>query len=216
MRFILLVLSFAISADLSENIDKHRAKYDKLALDMWELAEMGYLETESSKLMQDVLKEAGFTIESGVAGIPTAFIAEYSQGGPVIGILAEYDALPGLSQNNTPYRESVGGDAGHACGHHLFGAASTHAAVALRYWLERTNTPGTIRLYGTPAEEGGSGKVYIARDGYFEDVDIVLHWHPDDNNRVGFGTSNGNRSARFTFKGSQVMLLVLHKMDVQH
>ena len=201
MRFILLLLSFAISADLSENIDKHKAKYDKLALDMWELAEMGYLETESSKLMQDVLKEAGFTIKSGVAGIPTAFIAEYSQGGPVIGILAEYDALPGLSQNNTPYRESVGGDAGHACGHHLFGAASTHAAVALRYWLERTNTPGTIRLYGTPAEEGGSGKVYIARDGYFEDVDIVLHWHPDDNNRVGFGTSNGNRSARFTFSG---------------
>ena len=201
MRFILLLLSFAISADLSENIDKHKAKYDKLALDMWELAEMGYLETESSKLMQDVLKEAGFTIKSGVAGIPTAFIAEYSQGGPVIGILAEYDALPGLSQNNTPYRESVGGDAGHACGHHLFGAASTHAAVALRYWLERTNTPGTIRLYGTPAEEGGSGKVYIARDGYFEDVDIVLHWHPDDSNRVGFGTSNGNRSARFTFNG---------------
>ena len=82
MRFILLLLSFAISADLSENIDKHKAKYDKLALDMWELAEMGYLETESSKLMQDVLKEAGFTIKSGVAGIPTAFIAEYSQGGP--------------------------------------------------------------------------------------------------------------------------------------
>ena len=153
MRFILLFLSFAISADLSENIDKHKAKYDKLALDMWELAEMGYLETESSKLMQDVLKEAGFTIESGVAGIPTAFIAEYSQGGPVIGILA----------NTTPYQayhktihliEKVCGDAGHACGHHLFGAASTHAAVALRYWLERTNTPGTIRLYGTPAEEG--------------------------------------------------------------
>ena len=91
MRFILLLLSFAISADLSENIDKNRAKFDKLALDMWELAEMGYLETESSKLMQDVLKEAGFTIESGVAGIPTAFIAEYSQGGPVIGIEAEYD-----------------------------------------------------------------------------------------------------------------------------
>jgi len=201
MRFILLFLSFAISADLSENIDKHKAKYDKLALDMWELAEMGYLETESSKLMQDVLKEAGFTIKTGIAGIPTAFIAEYNQGGPVIGILAEYDALPGLSQNNTPYRESVGGDAGHACGHHLFGAASTHAAVALRYWLERTNTPGTIRLYGTPAEEGGSGKVYIARDGYFDDVDIVLHWHPDDNNRVSFGTSNGNRSARFTFNG---------------
>jgi len=201
MRFVLLFLSFYITADLSKYIDDSREEFDKLALDMWSLAEMGYQETESAQLMQDILAEAGFTITTGVAGIPTAFIAEYSQGGPVIGILAEYDALPGLSQNNTPYRESLGESAGHACGHHLFGAASTHAAVELKHWLVRTKTPGTIRLYGTPAEEGGSGKVYITRDGYFDDVDVVLHWHPDSKNGTHFSTSNSNRSARFTFKG---------------
>ena len=201
MRLILFLLSFVIHADLSNNIDIHKEKYEKLALEIWSLAEMGYLETKSSKLLQDTLNESGFKVKSGIADIPTAFVAEYNNGGPVIGILAEFDALPGLSQNNTPYRESIGGDAGHACGHHLFGVASTQAAIALRYWLEETNTPGTIRLYGTPAEEGGSGKVYIARDGYFDDVDIVLHWHPDDNNRVFFSSSNGNKSAKFKFKG---------------
>lgn len=201
MRLILFLLSFVIHADLSNNIDVHKEKYEKLALEIWSLAEMGYLETKSSKLLQDTLNESGFKVKSGIADIPTAFVAEYNNGGPVIGILAEFDALPGLSQNNTPYRESIGGDAGHACGHHLFGVASTQAAIALRYWLEETNTPGTIRLYGTPAEEGGSGKVYIARDGYFDDVDIVLHWHPDDNNRVFFSSSNGNKSAKFKFKG---------------
>ena len=193
MRIILFFLSLAVHADLSNNIDTHREKYEKLALEIWSLAEMGYLENKSSKLLQDTLSASGFEVKTGIAGIPTAFVAEYNNGGPVIGILAEFDALPGLSQNNTPYRESIGGDAGHACGHHLFGVGSTQAAIALRYWLEETNTPGTIRLYGTPAEEGGSGKVYIARDGYFDDVDIVLHWHPDDNNRAHFSSSNGNK-----------------------
>lgn len=201
MRLILILLSFIIHADLSENIDKHKEKYEKLALTIWEYAELGYLETESSNLLQQTLSESDFKITSGIAGIPTAFVAEYSNGGPVIGILAEFDALPGLSQNNTPYRESLGAEAGHACGHHLFGAGSVQAAIAIRYWLERTNTKGTIRLYGTPAEEGGSGKVYIARDGYFDDVDVVLHWHPDDSNRAHYSSSNGNKSAKFKFKG---------------
>ena len=151
--------------------------------------------------MKDILIDEGFSIDDGVAGIPTAFIAEYNNGGPIIGVLAEFDALPGLSQSTNPYRDSHGGDAGHACGHHLFGAASVHAAVAIKEYLKETNQKGTIRLYGTPAEEGGSGKVYIARDGYFDDVDIVLHWHPDDNNRVFFSSSNGNKSAKFKFKG---------------
>ena len=135
MRIILFFLSLAVHADLSNNIDTHKEKYEKLALEIWSLAEMGYLENESSKLLQDTLSASGFEVKTGIAGIPTAFVAEYSNGGPVIGILAEFDALPGLSQNNTPYRESVGGDAGHACGHHLFGVGSTQAAIALRYWL---------------------------------------------------------------------------------
>ena len=201
MRIILVFLSLAVHADLSNNIDTHKQKYEQLALEIWSLAEMGYLENKSSQLLQDTLSASGFEVKTGIADIPTAFVAEYNNGGSVIGILAEFDALPGLSQNNTTYRESIGGDAGHACGHHLFGVGSTQAAIALRYWLEETNTPGTIRLYGTPAEEGGSGKVYIARDGYFDDVDIVLHWHPDDNNRAHFSSSNGNKSAKFKFKG---------------
>ena len=201
MRFILILLSFIAHADLSENIDNHKEKYEKLALTIWEYAELGYLETKSSNLLQQTLSESDFKVTSGIAGIPTAFVAEYSNGGPIIGILAEFDALPGLSQNNTPYRESLGTSAGHACGHHLFGVGSVQAAIALRYWLERTNTEGTIRLYGTPAEEGGSGKVYIAREGYFDDVDVVLHWHPDDSNRAHYSSSNGNKSARFKFKG---------------
>ena len=201
MRLILILLSFIAHADLSENIDNHKEKYEKLALTIWEYAELGYLETKSSNLLQQTLSESDFKVTSGIAGIPTAFVAEYSNGGPIIGILAEFDALPGLSQNNTPYRESLGTGAGHACGHHLFGVGSVQAAIALRYWLERTNTEGTIRLYGTPAEEGGSGKVYIAREGYFDDVDVVLHWHPDDSNRAHYSSSNGNKSARFKFKG---------------
>ena len=201
MRFILFLLSFSINADLSQNIDTHKEKYEQLAQTIWEYAEMGYLEEKSSKLLQETLLESSFVIDEGIAGIPTAFVAEYSNGGPIIGILAEFDALPGLSQDATPFRKSLGGDAGHACGHHLFGAGSVQAAIAIRYWLERTNTPGTIRLYGTPAEEGGSGKVYIARDGYFDDVDVMLHWHPDDMNRSHYSSSNGNKSARFKFKG---------------
>ena len=174
----------------------YKEKYEKLALEIWTLAEMGYLETKSSKLLQDTLNDSGFKVKNGIAGIPTAFVAEYNNGGPVIGILAEFDALPGLSQNNTPYRESIGGEAGHACGHHLFGVGSTQAAIALRYWLEETNTPGTIRLYGTPAEEGGSGKVYMVRAGLFSDVDVVLHWHPDDVNSANSRTSNSNKSRK--------------------
>jgi aminobenzoyl-glutamate utilization protein B len=163
LRILILFLSFNLLSDVNKFIDASSKKYDQLALDLWDYAEMGYQEVKSSNALKKVLKEEGFSIRSNIAGIPTAFIAEYNNGGPIIAILAEYDALPGLSQNNVPYRESVGGVAGHACGHNLFGAGSVHAAVAVKRWLRNTNTPGTIRLYGTPAEEGGSGKVYIVR-----------------------------------------------------
>ena len=201
MRFLIFFLSFHLFTDVSDYIEQTKPKYDQLALDLWEFAEMGYLETRSANAIKDILRNEGFSIRDKVAGIPTAFIAEYNNGGPIIGVLAEFDALPGLSQSTNPYRDSLGGDAGHACGHHLFGAASVHAAVAVKDWLKKNNQKGTIRLYGTPAEEGGSGKVYIARDGFFDDVDIVLHWHPSDINKSHFSSSNGNKSARFTFKG---------------
>ena len=116
-------------------------------------------------------------------------------------ILAEFDALPGLSQAAVPERQALESDAGHACGHHLFGTASTGAAIAVRDWLAATGTSGTVRVYGTPAEEGGAGKVYIARAGLFDDVDVALHWHPADRNDASPGNSLANKSAKFRFHG---------------
>lgn len=132
---------------------------------------------------------------------PTAFIAEYGSGFPVIGILGEYDALPGLSQKALPKKESAGGQAGHACGHHLFGTASAAAAISTKQWMEENDIEGTIRFYGTPAEEGGSGKVYMVREGLFDDVDIVLHWHPGARNSADAGAALANKSAKFRFHG---------------
>ncbi|TMN70587.1 amidohydrolase, partial [Pseudoalteromonas piscicida] len=120
----------------------------------------------------------------GVAGIPTAFVATYGSGKPVIAILAEYDALPGISQQAVPVKTSAGKDAGHACGHHLFGTASVAAGIAIKELIAAKNFEGTIKVFGTPAEEGGSGKVYMVRDGLFNDVDAVIHWHPGDDNSI--------------------------------
>ncbi|WP_237063278.1 amidohydrolase [Microbulbifer zhoushanensis] len=175
-----------------------------LADDLWNWAEMGYQETRSSGAIQDHLKEAGFSVETGIADIPTAFVASYRQGrgGPVIGLLAEMDALPGVAQEAVPEHSPIEGQAaGHACGHHLFGAGSTAAAIMLSRWLKETGTPGEIRLYGTPAEEGGSGKVYMVRAGAFEGTDVVLQWHPGDQNAALPTSSLANRSAKFRFKG---------------
>ena len=202
-----LLLSFNnlnIYADsLEEDIAKNKERFSQIALDIWEFAEMGYQEVKSSNLLANELKNEGFRITKNVAGIPTAFIAEYGSSGPVIGILGEFDALPGLAQSSSPFKEIIENEtgAGHACGHHLFGAASAWAVVTIKNWLKDNDVKGTIRFYGTPAEEGGSGKVYMVREGLFDDVDIVLHWHPDDVNSANARTSNSNKSAKFTFKG---------------
>ena len=174
----------------------------ELADDIFGYAELGYLETRSSERLSGQLEDAGFTVRRGVAGIPTAFVAESGSGAPVIGLLAEYDALPGLSQAPVPTRQPVEADgSGHACGHNLFGAASVTAGIALARWLEQSGSSGTVRVYGTPAEEGGSGKVYMVRAGLFDDVDTMLHWHPSDRNFAGAESSNGNKSGRFEFHG---------------
>ncbi len=187
---------------LAALVDDRRGEAVGLASDLFDYAELGYLETRSTDRLAGFLEDSGFRIERGAAGIPTAFIASRGNGGPVIGILAEFDALPGLSQAPVPHRQPLAPDApGHACGHHLFGAASATAATAIADWLASTGTSGTVRVYGTPAEEGGSGKVYLARAGLFDDVDIVLHWHPADRNVAGPESSNGNKSARFRFRG---------------
>ena len=173
----------------------------RVAQQLWDWAELGYLETRSSGLLQDELESEGFSVEAGIADIPTAFMAEWGEDGPIIAILAEYDALPGINQTAAPTREQSELGAGHACGHNLFGAGSLTAAIAVKRWLEKTGTPGRIRLYGTPAEEGGSGKVYMTRAGLFDDVDIALHWHADDENSAAARTSLANRSAKFRFRG---------------
>ena len=201
---ILILLSNNIlSDDVLESIELHKTKFQNVALEIWSYAELGYQEEQSSSLLASSLEDAGFTIKKGVAGIPSAFIAEFNNGGSVIGILGEFDALPGLAQTTSPFKEVIDNPtgAGHACGHHLFGAASAWAAVSVKEWIVKNNIPGTIRFYGTPAEEGGSGKVYMVREGLFNDVDIVLHWHPDDANSANSRTSNSNKSAKFTFNG---------------
>jgi aminobenzoyl-glutamate utilization protein B len=188
--------------DVLEYLNRNAADYADIASQIWNHAELGYLETKSSGLLKSRLASAGFEITAGVAGIPTAFVATYGEGEPVIGILAEFDALPGISQGASSTRQILEDKPdGHACGHHLFGTGSTAAAIAVKHWMETNNIKGTIKLFGTPAEEGGSGKVYMVRAGLFDDVDTVVHWHPSDRNAANPSASLANKSARFKYKG---------------
>lgn len=203
LPLLLLVAGRSIyAADVLDYVEAERQSSIDVADTLWRLAELGYLEQKSSKTLQNYLAQREFTIEQGVADIPTAFVAKYGRGGPTIALLAEFDALPGLNQAAVPRRlaESEGAP-GHACGHHLFGAASVAAASALASWLDASGVAATIKLVGTPAEEGGSGKVYLARAGVFDDVDVVLHWHPSDRNSASPSSSTANKSGRFTFLG---------------
>jgi aminobenzoyl-glutamate utilization protein B len=183
-------------------LDASYLKDKQTALQIWDYAELGYKETKSAALHVQNLKDAGFTVETGVAGIPTAFVATYGSGSPVIGILAEYDALPGLAQEAVAEKKSIEGKAGgHGCGHHLFGTASVSAGIAVKKLIEEKKISGTIKVYGCPAEEGGSGKVYMVREGLFNNVDAVIHWHPDDENKVYMTSFIANKSAKFKFYG---------------
>ena len=174
----------------------------KTALQIWEYAEVGYKEVKSAALHVQHLKDAGFTVETGVAGIPTAFVATYGSGSPAIGILAEYDALPGINQSASAERDPiVGKNAGHACGHHLFGTASVSAGIAIKELIAAGKLKGTIKVFGTPAEEGGSGKVFLVRAGLFNNLDAVIHWHPDDVNAITTTSALANKSAKFKFYG---------------
>lgn len=182
---------------------KLRPQMEKAALDIWKLAEVGYMERESSAILQAQLKAAGFAIEPGIAGMPTAFVARFRQGsGPVIGVLGEFDALPGMAQAAVPERSPIAGQkAGHACGHNLFGAASAAAAIAVKRWMVANKVGGEIRFYGTPAEEGGSGKVFLVRAGLTKDVDAMLHWHASDRNSAAQTSALANSSGKFRFTG---------------
>jgi aminobenzoyl-glutamate utilization protein B len=208
MRTFLLFLIAAspLVADdksaLLEKMDARAAHYGGVSRTIWEFAEVGYKEHKSAELLKRELRSAGFAVTENVAAIPTAFTATWGQGQPVIAIMGEYDALPGLSQEDVPERKPrVNGGPGHGCGHNLLGAASLFAAVAIKEWMAEKKIPGVIRFYGTPAEEGGGGKVYMIRAGVFKDVDVVLSWHPSDENGASLKSSLAIISAKFRFHG---------------
>jgi aminobenzoyl-glutamate utilization protein B len=184
------------------SVDERSETYWRAALDIWHWAEPGYQEVRSSALLADMLAKEGFTVERGVADIPTAFVASFGEGSPVLGILAEFDALPGLSNEAVPERRRRAETGwGHACGHHLFGVGSVAAAVAVADAIRAGSLEGTVRLYGTPAEEGGGAKIFMVRAGLFADVDAVLHWHPGDRNVAGDPTNLARVAAKFRFHG---------------
>jgi aminobenzoyl-glutamate utilization protein B len=163
------------------SIDRHRAELITIADQIWEFAETALQEYRSAALLAEFAESQGFAVERGVAEMPTAFVASYGSGRPIIGVLGEYDALPGISQKVQTTREAFEeGAAGHGCGHNLFGAASLGAAVAVKELIAAGELEGTVRFYGTPAEEAVGGKVYMVRAGLFQDVDAVLAWHPGD------------------------------------
>ena len=210
---LLIIFFSCIAITLSGQLDSQQKKalqsiqsqfseYHDMAHEIWDLAELGFMEEQSVKILSGKLEKEGFKMEHGVAGMPTAFIASYGTGKPVIGLLAEYDALPGMSQKPVAnYEPREGGGAGHACGHHLFGTGSVAAAVAVKEWLQANGQTGTIRLYGTPAEEGGGGKIFMVRAGLFDDVDAVLTWHPSDRNKCSATSTLAAASLNFKFRG---------------
>ncbi len=204
---IMLILAAPALAQADKNalntaIDARLEEGWQSALKIWDWAEPGYQEIKSSALLASTLESAGFTLERGVADIPTAFTATIGSGHPVIGILGEFDALPGLAQEAVPVQTPRPGTGyGQGCGHHLFGVASMLAALALADQVKAGELPGTIRFYGTPAEEGGAAKVFMVRAGLFADCDVVLHWHPSDRNTAGDPTNMARISAKFRFYG---------------
>jgi len=189
-------------AALTQRIDARRDHYATVAKEIWGFAEIGYQEQKSSALLQQELQAAGFAVRAGVAEIPTAFVATYGSGKPVVAIIGEYDALPGLSQEaQTAQRHAIEENgAGHGCGHNLLGTGALAAAIAVKEWLAAGH-PGTLRYYGTPAEEGGSGKVYMVKAGLFGDVDVAVSWHPADRNSASPTSSTANITGKFRFHG---------------
>ncbi|MEM2310871.1 MAG: M20 family metallopeptidase [Candidatus Methanomethylicia archaeon] len=185
-----------------EYIEKNKDRFIEISDKIWEYAELGLIEYKSSKLLAEELEKHGFKVRIGVAGMPTAFIGEWGFGKPVIGVMGEYDALPGLSQKKVPWKEPlIEGAPGHGCGHNIHGVSGLAAAIAVRYAMEKYGIKGTIRFYGCPAEENFSGKVFMVRDGYFDDVDTAISHHPSTMNGVSLKSSLAINSAKFHFFG---------------
>ncbi len=184
------------------SVEKHQQELISLSDQIWGYAEIAMKETKSSKVLSDYAEAQGFKVTRGVAEIPTAFIAEFGSGKPIIGVLGEFDALPGLSQKALPTKEALlEGAPGHGCGHNMFGAGSLGAALAIKELIAAGKLKGTIRFYGTPAEEDLAGKVYMARAGLFNDLDVCLDWHPDYENKANMQSSQAITDYTISFKG---------------
>ena len=204
-----LAMLIGSSAPAAENkdiawdwIDSHTAVLEDANQRIWSYAETGLAETQSSQALQDLLTDNGFKLDAGIAGMPTSFVAGYGKGQPVIGILAEFDALPGLSQAATPQRKpGPNPAAGHACGHSIFGVGSTGAALAIKQLIASGQIKGTIKLYGTPAEETVIGKVYMLRAGYFKDDDVILNWHAFERTEAAYSHTKALTNVKFRFSG---------------
>ncbi len=182
-----LLISFGATAQkLSKNkkailasVEKHEQALIEISNNIWALAETAFEETQSSKILADYAEKQGFTVERGVAGMPTAFVATYGSGSPVISVLGEFDALPGISQKAKPTKEALNdGAAGHGCGHNLFGAGSLGAAIAIKELIEAGKIKGTVKFMGTPSEEKFFGKIWMVREGIWDGVDANVSWHP--------------------------------------
>jgi len=183
-------------------LDEHRPELSEINAKIWEFAEVAMEEYRSSELLASYLEKNGFQVSRGVAGMPTAFVAVYGSGEPVIGILAEYDALPGLSQDRLPTKQAIEeGKPGHGCGHNIFGTASTAAAVALKELVQKNKYNGTVKLFGCPAEETVVGKVFMARDGIFDGLSCCIQWHPSSENGVSMESSNAMNQFEVEFFG---------------
>ena len=206
---LLFICSFVNAQEISKNksavlasVEKHQQELIKLSDQVWGFAETAMRETQSSKVLADYAEAQGFKVTRGVAAIPTAFIAEYGSGKPIIGVLGEFDALPGLSQKAQPVKEAVKKDApGHGCGHNMFGAGSLGAALSIKELIAAGKLKGTIRFYGTPAEEDLAGKVWMAKAGLFDDLDVCLDWHPDYENKANMQSSQAVIDYSISFKG---------------
>ena len=207
--FLLFICSLINAQVISKNksavlasVEKHQQELIKLSDQVWGFAEIAMRETQSAKVLADYAEAQGFKVTRGVAAIPTAFIAEYGSGKPIIGVLGEFDALPGLSQKAQPVKEALKKDApGHGCGHNMFGAASLGAALSIKELIAAGKLKGTIRFYGTPAEEDLAGKVWMAKAGLFDDLDVCLDWHPDYENKANMQSSQAISDYSISFKG---------------
>ncbi len=214
MRTTIFLLLFAATSAFADvkftadkqaaaaTIDKTSAEMTALSDQVWAYAETALKETQSSKALADWAEAKGFRVTRNVAGMPTAFVAEFGSGKPVIGIMGEYDALPGISQKAQPTKDPLeAGAAGHGCGHNLFGVGSLGAAIAVKDLITAGKLKGTIKFFGTPAEESVGGKLYMLRDGVFRDVDVMLAWHPGDETQSDTESSQAIVDVIVEFRG---------------